>query len=459
MSSYPFNTGIIFGRSNGYVIAPFSYQARGIIFAEWANLFTLCLAPLIAHIFGGAPKPVYLSSKPPLWHERLWQYNPTSILWRYFVITDRRIRAKSWAPSDMAASNAYFWTNQGWDGSLQMLKRSRAYCLRQPTHHRVRLLSGSTLTTLIITIQGVMAIKTLIDGVGGSYAYTINISSIFYPLAVFGLLRIFAAMWLTDDYLYYGNIDSLRTSTTYASDIASSKDEPALIEVRAQTTMSLLDSSNESFASDRFHRTNSWRGILFRIIYLVPICCLLAICFVYLIPAHGGLAASLTTFLMVLFYAFFLAGSMFLYGFYFLSGRSTNSIIPCHNTVWYKIYSGMVMAFMFVLVILACLETRKSPCGVYTTYPRDLLTDWALCPGSAPLVANQPTDNFRVNGFGLVEHVTINANGTANATLTDESLIKAVVVPFTGLCFGTAPQLPDVETVLLPLNDTFIVPL
>ncbi|KAH6704371.1 hypothetical protein BKA61DRAFT_618493 [Leptodontidium sp. MPI-SDFR-AT-0119] len=246
MSSYPFNTGIIFGRANGYVIAPFSYQARGIIFAEWANLFTLCLAPLVAHVFGGAPKPVYLLLKPPLWHERLWQYNPTSILWRYF------------------------------DGSLQMLERSRVYCLRQPTHHRVRLFSGSTLTTLIITIQGVMAIKTLIDGVGGSYAYTINISSIFYPLAVFGLLRIFAAMWLTDDYLYYGNIDSLRTSTTYASDIASSKDEPALIEVRAQTTMSLLD-SNMSFASDRFHRTNSWRGILFRIIYLVPVCCLLAI--------------------------------------------------------------------------------------------------------------------------------------------------------------------------------------
>lgn len=352
----------------------------------------------------------------------------------------------------MAASNAYFWTPQGWDGSLQMLERSRVCLLRRPNHHRVRLFSGSTLTTIIITIQGVLAIKTLVDGVVGSYALTINISSIFYPLAVFGLLRIFAAMWLTDDYLYYGIIDSLGTSTTSASDITSAKYEPHLVEVRAQTTMSLLD-THDSASLERFHRVNSWRGILFRIIYLAPVSCLVAICLIYLIPTHGRSVDSLTTFLMVLFYAFFLAGSVFLYGFYFLSGRSTNSIIPCHNMLWYKIYTCTVMAFMAVLFILAGLETRKAPCGQYTTYPRDLITDLELCPSGYPVAADLPT-----GAFGVAEHAVINANGTINKISTDESLMKPVVIEFTGLCFGDFPNIPGPETVLEPLNDTFIVP-
>ena len=374
------------------------------------------------------------------------------------MITDRRIRAKSWTASDMAASNTYFWTPQGWDGSVQMLERSRAYLLRRPTHHRVRLFSGSTLTTIIITIQGIMAIKTLIDGVVGSnYALTINISSIFYPLAVFGLLRIFAAMWLTDDYLYFGEIDGFGTSQTSSSDITASKENPPLVEVSAQTTMGLLD-VHESFVSERFHRTDSWRAILFRIIYLVPVCCLLAICLVYLLPAHGRSTDSLTTFLMVLFYSFFLAGSVLVYGYYFLRGRSTNSIIPCCNTIWYKIYTGLIMAFMVVLIILACLETRMSPCGVYTTYPRDLVTDSVLCPHGIPMAATQP--NLYTSLFGLADNVMMNANGTASSTFNNgTAATQPVVVPFTGICFGDVPHPANSETVLVPLNDTLIVPL
>jgi hypothetical protein len=110
--------------NSGYSIAPLEYQARSIGFAGWANLFTLCLLPLLAHIFGGVPKPVFLHPKLPRWHEQLWLYNPTSILWRYFAITDRRLRAKLWTASDMAASNAYFWTSQGWNESEKMLDRS-----------------------------------------------------------------------------------------------------------------------------------------------------------------------------------------------------------------------------------------------------------------------------------------------------------------------------------------------
>ena len=440
---------------------PFSYQSQGIPFAEWANLFTLCLAPLIAHVFGGSPHVTYLFPKGPRWHERLWQYNPTSILWRYFIIADRRVRARSWTASDMAASNAYFWTAQGWDGSLQMMQKSRTYTLKLPGHHRVRLFSGSSLTTLIITLQGVMAVKTLIDGISTAdgYSSTINLSSIFYPLAVFGLLRVFPAMWLTDDYLYFADIDRVRSATRSSPEVIASKEDPSLVEVGAQTTMSLLDSGEASSSetlSEKFHRTNSWRALIFRTVYLVPVCCLLALCLIYIVPdAEGTNNLTVTTFLMVLFYLTFLVVSVILFGFYFLSGQSTSSIIPCCNSIWYKMYTAVLMALTLVLVILASLETHRSTCGVYTTYPLNWATDAGLCPDGTTVLPEHPAilGDLQVS-FGLATMIGINANDTIDSTATDD--LKVIVVGFQGRCYGSwignysdgAP----VET----LNNTFV---
>ncbi|KAG0649881.1 hypothetical protein D0Z07_4037 [Hyphodiscus hymeniophilus] len=442
----------------GFHILPFAYQARGISFADWADLFTLCLAPLIAHVFGGSPSITQLSPRRPRWHERLWQYNPTSILWRYFIIADRRLRAKSWSANQMAASNAYFWTAQGWDGSLQMMDKSRAFVLRLPAHHRVRTFSGSALTTVIITIQGVMAIKTLIDGIAGSgsdYSETINISSIFYPLAVFGLLRVFAALWLTDDYLYFGDVDSVMTNTNPSSGAVPSKQDPSLVETKSHTTMSLLDSA-ESNSAEQFHRTDSWRAIIFRIIYLVPVCCLLAICFLYVVPNKTERSTlSVTTFLMVLFYATFLGVSAFVFGFYFLSGRSTSSIIPCCNALWYKIYTAMLMTLTVVLVILACLETRKSPCGVYTTYPNEWVNDLAVCPHGTPVLVDHP----QILGseqvpFGLAMQTGINEDDTIDANTTGE--LKTVIISFEGICFGKFVSNSSNGAPVEALNGTFV---
>ena len=45
----------------------FSYQSHAIPFPQWFDFFTLCLAPLIAHIVGGFETPTVLgdSSRTP----------------------------------------------------------------------------------------------------------------------------------------------------------------------------------------------------------------------------------------------------------------------------------------------------------------------------------------------------------------------------------------------------------
>jgi hypothetical protein len=307
------------------------------------------------------------------------------------------------------------------------------------------------LTTLIVTIQGVMALKNLIDGVSASSSYgaTLSISSIFYPLAFFGLLRLFAAMWLTDDYLYIGNVDGirLRNATTSSSDVPTPKEEPPLVEVRACTTTGLLDST-DSFSSEKFHRADSWQAIIFRIVYLLPICGLLAICLLYIIPMGFDTEYTLTTLLVILFYASFLIGSLFLFGFYFLSGRTTSSIIPCCNTIWYKLYSCLVMGLMSVLLIFACLQTRATPCGLYTTYPNSPLYDAAIC-GGIPLgiaAINLTT----IGGYIPIE------NGSADFLSTDQSKSEFVAFAFDGWCKGKILDNGTIANAVASLNSSII---
>jgi len=65
----------------------------------------------------------------------------------------------------MAASNAVFWTEDGWDGSEEIIRKSRGHCLRKPAKKHVELISGTTAKNLIITLQGLQAIYTLVLGI------------------------------------------------------------------------------------------------------------------------------------------------------------------------------------------------------------------------------------------------------------------------------------------------------
>src|SRR6266699_343086 len=124
-------------------IFPFTYQSAGISFAEWISLLTLCLAPLFAHVAAGAPPPSFLTPLRhyPKWHDRIIHFNPTSILWRYYAITDRRSRSRAWTPYQMAVANALFWTPTGWDGSETMVENGRKFCTQAPESRHVTLAS------------------------------------------------------------------------------------------------------------------------------------------------------------------------------------------------------------------------------------------------------------------------------------------------------------------------------
>jgi len=97
---------------------------------------------------------------------------------------------------------------------------------------------------------------------------------------------------------------------------------------------------------------------------------------------------TLTSFVFAIFYLIFLVTSTIIYFYYFICGRDTTTIIPCLSSVWYQAYTILLFALAIALIALACIETRWSVCGYYTTWP-----------GPYDPCNVMPTSSSTTNGF------------------------------------------------------------
>ncbi|KAI0383589.1 hypothetical protein F5Y04DRAFT_287292 [Hypomontagnella monticulosa] len=342
-------------------VLPLSYQSYNIPLTEWISILTLCLAPLVAHIFAGVPRSSYLCNNRPKWHEVICHYNPTSILWRYAAITDRRFRAKSWDTKDLAASNTLFWTSRGWDGSEAMVHSSIPYCTRLPEHKKVTVLSQEMVKTVIVLLQGIQAIVLLIQAI----ANRSDPSNIFLPLAIIGLMRLYCGLWLTEDYAYTSR-QFIDQDCTY-------------IEMSPNVTRSSLDNLMLEYSyappEDRFRPTSSWGSKTFRAFFLLQIVVMFTLCVPYLYLLALGDVFTLTTILVLFSYITYVGATAMICSYYFIRGYTGTTIIPCIGATWYKVYTGIVIGLAIMLLVVSCIETRKTICGTYTSAP----SDYAAC--------------------------------------------------------------------------------
>jgi len=243
---------------------------------------------------------------------------------------------------DMAASNAVFWTADGWDGSEDMISTSRANCIQQPTKTHVELVSGTSLKTLIVGLQGISAVATPSMGIfhseTHSYSDTISISTIFIPLAVFGLFRLPVAYWLSDDFSFVSLEDRVEMDSTNA--------RSSLLTDRS--------TKNDSYPP------NSWRGLLARSIFMGMLIICWAITVLDMTPLGGAGLFSNKSLCIGISYVYWLTATLLITGFLFFKGDSTTTTIPCVGTVWYKIYTLSVGLLFTITFVAACLETRKT---------------------------------------------------------------------------------------------------
>jgi hypothetical protein len=424
-------------------VSPLTYQSGGVTVSEWLSLITLSLAPLIAHIVAGAPEPTYLCRRRPKWHERMCIYSPLSILWRYAAITDRRIRAIDWSPSDMAAANAIFWTSSGWDGSEETAAQSAQFCVRLPDKARMTLISSDSIKTLIITLQGVHAVflgefdiyENRPKESMAHFRSAVTLGNTFSALALFGLLRLFAAFWITDEFGYAAVEDiPLGMSRAWAISSDSLQMQPS-----GDVDPLFSQTSNPNTAASKSQiRPTSWWSRIFRFVYMFTfaVFCLLALTFVLMMQgADNRLSAT---------GAMGLAGVaviptlvVCIYTYYSVRRGCKSTIIPCINKTWYKLLTVVVFLTWIVFPILSAIETRGTPCGKYTTGLVGSGDDAILCPG---LVYVGP--DSRPGPFGLVSDAVPLVNISDSPKQGQGNYTMAY---FTGSCQGVSSETVPVQ--------------
>ncbi|KAL1862991.1 hypothetical protein Daus18300_008146 [Diaporthe australafricana] len=398
-----------------FKVLPLLLQSEGIDFADWVSLITLGLAPLIAHLAAGAPQPSYLTSTHPRWHDRICHYIPTSIVWRYAAITDRRIRSSGWDIPSIAAANALFWTPRGWNGSEEMAACSMDYCTYLPETARVEVLSWDFAKTLIVTVQGIQAIYNLGGNTAGWGPVVASVDAVFSPLAILGLYRLSAALWLTNHFAF-----------------APREQVLALGGTRRLSLDSLLQHTEKPASEVHAYRPTAYLpSRMFRSVFFLL---MLTAWVMLLLHTFGSIfiqnsPQSVSYLVCIIFYHLILFPSLLVIGYYFVRGMATSTIIPCISSTWYKIYSVALMGLMVALVVVSSLETRKTPCGLWTVTGGFDGDYWACTLKDPEYIIVDPKP--RGGAFGIASTFS-----DTKAELMLESG-QYWVDNFTGFCVGT----------------------
>lgn len=344
------------------------YQSQGTTLTVWVEWLTLCLAPVIAHVAGGVVPSTVIGRTPgsPSWTAVFPHFNPVSILWRYYSIADRRLRARSWDERDLAACNAVFFdTDQGrFDGSEEILISSREWVAKLPESKHTSLLSASLLTTIILTVQGIQAIYLIVTNLmpnapnatetGNVKKSTIlpGLPYIFLPIGCLGFLRLPAAFWLSNDFAY------LRIWQ-----IPSSRETLRLQERSEKVVATVNSLPVSSCVEDRLHSPRSWRGVVLRTFWLLTILLLMSVSVASATKALWGVSSSLpfislSRLLLTIMWVSITFGTLLIHVFYISIGHTNSTIIPCIHATWYKIYTAIVILMAFSAFVISAMETR-----------------------------------------------------------------------------------------------------
>src|SRR3569833_3075160 len=324
----------------------------------------------------------------------------------------------------MAATNARFWTTRGWDGSEDMAIISMAYSDRLPEKPRVSVPSASAVNTAIVTIQGVQTVAVLASimtgshGIG-SFVLNVAIDLIFYPIAFIGLLRLSCALWLTDDFIY-----------SAPRDLALATSSPAT--VRGSTSGGPRDRPSTTVSTQHRFRPVSWVSRAFHVLYFLPMVWMWTISIVLLAPGVvvRTTVFTTTTILFAAFYQTCLTATIAICGYYLARGH-TATIIPCISSIWYKAYTLVLFALVTSVITVACIETKRTPCGKYTSMPGLAGEAMACATGVAYLGHANSSGNF---GVGVA---SVHPIGNRSNELTSGGSNQYWIYNFTGVCLGS----------------------
>ncbi|KAF2851798.1 hypothetical protein T440DRAFT_467573 [Plenodomus tracheiphilus IPT5] len=243
------------------------------------------------------------------------------------------------------------------------------HCVRSPDSTHARILSIAMVKIIIATLQGISPLCSVIGSLtntldSANFKGVASVDTIFFPLAILGLLRLCAAPWLTDDYQF-------SQQATQDKDLVSSTPlgHKGLDHINREMDLMIGPNNCDPFllmqrtTTSRFKSPqSSWPSRMFRTSYLLVFGGIWTMSFLNMIPiSFAGIVLSYTStsFLTCLFYLFFLTVSIATFAVYFVRSQTTSTVLPCISSWWYRAYTLIVFTFMLTLVIVASTETNR----------------------------------------------------------------------------------------------------
>jgi hypothetical protein len=261
----------------------------------------------------------------------------------------------------MAACNAVFWDGERgrWDGSEDIMVRSRGWISKMPDSNHTPVVSASSLLTVALTLQGVQAIAQIVGIViPTSSGLADGLPNLFLPLSVLGLMRLPAALWLSSDYGYMNT------------------EEKTDGNVPVDSTKDLVVVQKPELVSDSLLDARSWKGLLYRAFWILSALAVLgpsvvSCSHIWWRPGSGPhvIFTSTSRMLFALMYLVLTAPGLLIICAYVLMGTSNTTVIPCIHSAWYKVFTLLLMVLALITVVIAAVETRILPDGNFTTHP------------------------------------------------------------------------------------------
>ena len=304
----------------------------------------------------------------PHWSERIALFNPVTVVWRYYGILYFRIRrGRSWDAADLAAANAAFWDpkTRCWDGTDRTLCLSRRYLTTPPESSHVKVVSGSTLSTLVLTLQGVQALFFMIGETVSVYdSFPDGLPTIFLPIGLLGLLRLPAAMWVSNEWGFVfprkGELERRDTElSTFRNDLRyqGGGERLRIVEYTAleakEVEATREDPEQKLFRQDISEetrpllKTTHWKCLAYRAWWIVSVSALMILGIRDIVstfnPYVRNIPLSVSDILYSIMYLELCSGMLLITAAYVPQPRAhSRTIIPCVQSLWYKFYTGLM---------------------------------------------------------------------------------------------------------------------
>jgi hypothetical protein len=188
-------------------------------------------------------------------------------------------------------------------------------------------------------------------------------------------MRLPAALWLTEDFSYSDINNPQRVESNSVHDMELEQIASKSTSYRSLSSIGLLATNDERLPWEQppppslFRPANCWRSLLTRGLFVSPV--IMAQAGTAALAAQSqpgyGLFFTGTHLTVILFYMALSTGVIVILIYYFWTGQTRNTVLPCVCSMWYKVYTAVLGVLMLVMLIISGLETRRSPCGIYTT--------------------------------------------------------------------------------------------